>query len=290
MWVCPRCRERHEEHFEVCWACGEPRGYRDLPDQVTCDGTRLLSPTEAEELAAREALQKKAWHPHEEHEWQATAAAHRFASLAARRAAWAFLALGFGITLIWDRNHYLNNLIAVPVTAVLSGLLAWPMALFAYLMVVNFGHARPGAGPHGAARSHSAFGTAAQILEGMLAKGRPGDHPLDTHALRWSRDFLDDADSQPQREATEQFLGAADELTAEVERAWGPPEFRGGPGEEGWPDWAEGMLRLACWRREERTAFVAVRQEGHRLALELILGVAHRADNRRPAPTGQEPE
>jgi hypothetical protein len=60
MWLCPRCRERHEEHFEVCWACGAPRGYSDVPDQVTCDGTRWLSPTEAEERAAREAVQKKA--------------------------------------------------------------------------------------------------------------------------------------------------------------------------------------------------------------------------------------
>src|SRR5262249_10919238 len=105
MWVCPRCRERHEEHFEVCWACGEPRGYSDLPDQVTCDGTRLLSPTEAEELAAREALAKKAWHPHEEHQWQATAGAHRFASRAGRVAAGVILALGLVGTLLWGRDH-----------------------------------------------------------------------------------------------------------------------------------------------------------------------------------------
>jgi hypothetical protein len=277
MWVCPRCRERHEEHFQVCWACGEPRGYRDLPDQVTCDGTRLLSPTEAEELAAHEALQKKAWHPHEEHAWQATAGAHRFASCAFRVAVGVILALGLAVTLLWDRDHALTNVVVVPVTALIGGVLVWPMALFAYLLVANRGNAQPDAGKSGAAGVRSPFGSASQILEGMLAKERPASPSLDIHALRWSRDFLDDADSEPQREATEEFLGAFRELTAEVGNAWGPPGFQGEPGEQGCPDWAEGMLSLASWRRGEQTAFVAVRQEGPRLALELVLGVAHPA-------------
>jgi hypothetical protein len=279
MWVCPRCRKRHEERFEVCWACGEPRGYRDLPDQVTCDGTRLLSPTEAEELAAREALQKKAWHPHEEHDWRATAGAHRFASCAFRVAVWVILALGLVITLLWDRDHALTNLIAVPVAALLGGVLVWPMALFAYLIYANLGYARTDAGQSGKTAVRSPFGTARQILEGMLAKERPDSPFLDTHALRWSRDFLDDADDQPERETTAEFLDALRELTAQVASDWGPPGFQSRPGEAGCPAWAEGMLRLACWHKGGGTAFVALRQEGPRLALELVLGVAHQQDS-----------
>lgn len=28
MWICPKCREPHPDHFEICWACG-----------TNCDGT-----------------------------------------------------------------------------------------------------------------------------------------------------------------------------------------------------------------------------------------------------------
>src|SRR4051794_799306 len=37
MWTCPKCREKVDESFEVCWSCGTtPEGIED-PDFVTTD-------------------------------------------------------------------------------------------------------------------------------------------------------------------------------------------------------------------------------------------------------------
>jgi hypothetical protein len=37
MWECPKCHERHEDSFEVCWKCGTSRTGVEDPDFQTAD-------------------------------------------------------------------------------------------------------------------------------------------------------------------------------------------------------------------------------------------------------------
>jgi hypothetical protein len=47
MWQCPRCQERVDDAFEVCWSCGTtPEGVED-PDFLTADETGpIVDPAE----------------------------------------------------------------------------------------------------------------------------------------------------------------------------------------------------------------------------------------------------
>ena len=56
------------------------------------------------------------------------------------------LALGLMVTLGWGQDHALANLVAAAVAALVCGLLVWPMALFAYLLVADLRRPRPGVG------------------------------------------------------------------------------------------------------------------------------------------------
>jgi hypothetical protein len=63
MWECPKCRERHQDSFDVCWNCGTSRdGTGDptfaradeagkIPDAAAADA-RIASRSDAESITA----------------------------------------------------------------------------------------------------------------------------------------------------------------------------------------------------------------------------------------------
>ena len=56
MWECPKCHERHEDSFEVCWKCGTSKtGVEDpgfqTADQIDADSLEQPAKPPIEELA-----------------------------------------------------------------------------------------------------------------------------------------------------------------------------------------------------------------------------------------------
>src|SRR4051794_4527667 len=63
MWTCPKCREKVDDSFEVCWSCGTtPEGVED-PDFVTADEAEPIEDPPAADLDADDLLEDFAGTP-----------------------------------------------------------------------------------------------------------------------------------------------------------------------------------------------------------------------------------
>jgi hypothetical protein len=292
MWRCSLCGERQYEELRRCGQCGTRRREEHFSGEVPSpEGTEGAKQEHKRKGTAGYAIKpprvREIVHDEEECDRKITAGIHRVVSWAFRAALAVSLVVAF-VRLLDQPPVTVGDYLTALGGAILVALLAGVLAATLYIMAVHapwqpWARARPGApGPR------SPFRTLKELLEQALAHEPPPGPRLDIRGVRLSRDFVDDPDEGPEREATKTFLGELRTAVREAAKEWGPAAFHGGPGDEGFPRWAEKAVWLAYWPTEGRLAFVAVWQEGPRLALELVVGVAYKPE-RLAGEEGEQP-
>jgi hypothetical protein len=106
-----------------------------------------------------------------------------------------------------------------------------------------------------------------QVLQSVLDAG---DREVE-HTYLASRDFFD-AEAGDFDDALDEFFAKYEELVRRFAQSWGPPAFDDGMANPKFPKWYEAEF-LACWPKDDRTAYVALRHDDKELPLLLVYGV-----------------
>jgi hypothetical protein len=109
-----------------------------------------------------------------------------------------------------------------------------------------------------------------RILERLLHK-KPG--PKNVHYLRASRDFYASDWTYKEMQAIEkEFAREFRSAAAQVEAAWGPPDFMGPRVQSEFPEWYVAQ-ELCYWKRGDRLALIWWEHQDKELPVLLVLAV-----------------